>query len=283
MKRELERFILHLETERGLSTNTSQAYKADIEDFLKFIKGEISQEKILDFIYHLYSLGYSPSTIHRKLSALNQFFAFLVDSKKIEKNPLDFIDKPKKWEYLPSVLSPEEIERILEIPNTKTLKGIRDRTILELLYSSGLRVSELCELKTEDLDFNRGVIRIKGKGDKERIVPLGEEALFWLKKYLNTQKTKEKFVFVSKRGKHITRQRVWQIIKEYAKMAGVTKNISPHTLRHSFATHILLKGADLRVVQELLGHSSIKTTEIYTHLANPQLEELYRQKHPRAK
>ncbi len=283
MKRELERFILHLETERGLSTNTSQAYKADIEDFLKFIKSEISQEKILDFIYHLYSLGYSPSTIHRKLSALNQFFAFLVDSKKIEKNPLDFIDKPKKWEYLPSVLSPEEIERILEIPNTKTLKGIRDRTILELLYSSGLRVSELCELKTEDLDFNRGVIRIKGKGNKERIVPLGEEALFWLKKYLNTHKTKEKFVFVSKRGKHITRQRVWQIIKEYAKMAGVTKNISPHTLRHSFATHILLKGADLRVVQELLGHASIKTTEIYTHLANPQLEELYRQKHPRAK
>ncbi|NPA15926.1 MAG: site-specific tyrosine recombinase XerD [Deferribacteres bacterium] len=281
LEKELDAFILHLETQKGLSPNTSSAYRHDIEEFLNF-KGPLSSEGILEFVFHLYSRGCSPSTIHRKLSALNQFFIFLLEKKRIEKNPLDFIDKPRKWEHLPSVLSPEEVENLLNAPDTRTPKGIRDRALLELLYSSGLRVSELCRLKTEDIDFNRGLLRVKGKGSKERMVPIGEEAFFWLKRHLENRKAGT-FIFTSKRGNPLSRQRVWQLIKEYAKRAGIIKKVSPHTLRHSFATHILLKGADLRVIQELLGHASIKTTEIYTHLANPQLEELYRQKHPRAR
>ncbi len=283
MKRELEEFLNHLVAEKGLSPNTLEAYKTDIKEYLKICGESVSEENVLNFVYELYSLGYSSSSIHRKISALNQFFNFLLEKGRIRKNPLDFIDKPKQWERLPSVLSENEIKKLLETPDVKKETGLRDRVLLELIYSSGLRVSEVCNLKAEDIDFNRGVLKVKGKGKKERIVPIGDEAMKWLKEYLKRRKTNSPYVFSTSKSKTITRQRVWQIIKDYAQKAGIEKRIYPHTLRHCFATHILLHGADLRTVQELLGHSSIKTTEIYTHIADPQLEEIYRKKHPRAK
>jgi len=280
----IEEFIDHLITERGLSLNTAQAYQRDIQDYTKLCGEKFDLESITTFIFELYSRGLSPTSIRRKLSAVKQYAGYLKKHYKVE-NQFEEIDPPKVWERLPDFLTEEEVDRLLKAPDTSTEIGIRDRAILELMYASGLRVSEICRIRIEDLDMNQGLLFVKqSKGKKDRVVPIHRTALEWIKRYLDTRSHRSPHLFVNRRGNPLTRQRIWQIVKEYALKAGIDpKKVHPHTLRHSFATHILMRGADLRTVQELLGHSSIKTTQIYTFVARPTLEENYRKIHRRAK
>ncbi len=280
----IEEFIDHLITERGLSLNTAQAYHRDIQDYTKLCGEKFDLESITTFIFELYSRGLSPTSIRRKLSAVKQYAGYLKKHYKVE-NQFEEIDPPKVWERLPDFLTEEEVDRLLKAPDTSTEIGIRDRAILELMYASGLRVSEICRIRIEDLDMNQGLLFVKqSKGKKDRVVPIHRTALEWIKRYLDTRSHRSPHLFVNRRGNPLTRQRIWQIVKEYALKAGIDpKKVHPHTLRHSFATHILMRGADLRTVQELLGHSSIKTTQIYTFVARPTLEENYRKIHRRAK
>ena len=281
----LEEFIDHIITEKGLSSATAEAYEKDITEYIELCGEKFDFDSISDFILHLNSKGLTPSTIRRKLSAVRQFASFLRKRGYDVTDHFDRIDSPKMWERLPAYLTVEEVERLLNSPDTSTELGLRDRAILELMYASGLRVSEICKLKIEDVDFNQGLIFVKqSKGKKDRIVPVHTTALKWIDLYLKSRKHKSSYMFLNNRGKPLTRQRVWQIVKDYAAKAGIDpRKVHPHVLRHSFATHILMYGADLRTVQELLGHASIKTTQIYTYVAKPELEEKYRKIHPRAK
>ena len=207
----------------------------------------------------------------------------------MDHNPMDLIQGAKNRKHLPKTLSSKEIDRLLEAPDTETNNGIRDRAILEVMYASGLRVSELTHLKMNELHLELGFIQTVGKGDKERIIPIGEEALFWIKKYLeevypvySKKSTDSTILFLTQRGKQFTRQGIWKNLKKYVNLAGIDHEVSPHILRHSFATHLLENGADLRMVQELLGHSDISTTQIYTHVSKQRLQEIYRNSFPRA-
>ena len=282
-------YLDFLSVERGLSPNTVSAYQEDLNTYLEFSKGGILEsvrETVGDHLMELKYRGLSPVTIARHLSAIKGFYQFLLNEGKIKSDPTVSMKMPKVWAGLPSCLSVREIAWILAQADLKKYAGIRDRAILELLYAAGLRISELIELRQSNLDFEVGYLRCVGKGKKERIVPVGKEAIKSVKLYLTKSrphyvKGEDKHLFVNRLGKGFTRQGLWKIVKKYARKAGIKKEISPHTLRHSFATHLLERGADLRSVQEMLGHANISTTQIYTHVDSSRLKRIHAKYHPR--
>uniref|UniRef100_A0A7V4N3L0 Tyrosine recombinase XerC n=1 Tax=Thermodesulfobacterium geofontis TaxID=1295609 RepID=A0A7V4N3L0_9BACT len=292
MKELIEEFLSYLASVKNYSYNTLLAYQNDLKDFADFCSllplEEEAFKKLKEYLENLKKKGYTPFSIARKISSLRSFFKFLEAEKGFNISFLLFLESPKLPFRLPKVLSLEEIEKLLNSPDINNSLGYRDRTMLEVLYATGLRVSELVSLKFENLNLELGLIRVLGKGSKERLVPLGDYALRFLKTYLKNvrpqlvnEKSKD-FVFLNRRGAPLTRQRFWQIIKEYAKKCGLEDKVTPHVVRHSFATHLLQGGADLRALQMMLGHSSLSTTQIYTHLNYKKLKEVYEKHHPRA-
>lgn len=287
-------YLHYIRIERGLSENTIKSYHQDLVQFGEYLNGEklvldqVDHIVILSWLNQLRDLGKSNSSVIRMVTTLRNFFGYLVRETFVAHNPMNDVRPPKKAEHLPAVLSIEEIDRLLQAPIEDTPLGLRNRTLLEVMYATGLRVSELVNLKMSDLHLQLGLIQTLGKGDKERIIPIGEIAIDWLTRYFNESrivllKDKESpYVFLNDRGNQISRQGIWKIIKKLVTTAGITKDVSPHTLRHSFATHILENGADLRIVQELLGHADISTTQIYTHISKKRLSEVYDEYHPRA-
>ena len=293
MLKNLEHFVQVLKIEKNHSLNTIDSYLLDIKSFEKYLKKrKISfkntvndTEVVKKYFRYLSRSKISPRSIKRKFSSLSSYFSYLIDRKIIKKNPLNGIYTPKLIKKLPTVLSVDEIKQIFkQSENTDNeLLGLRDRCIIELLYSCGLRVSELCELKVNNIQFDANVIRFFGKGNKERIIPLTFYAKEWLEKYLyqsrqilsNRKLSDQKYVFLSNNGKRLTRAAIWQSIKKYVNAAGITKTVSPHTFRHSFATHLVDGGANLVEIQKLLGHSDISTTEIYVHLSKEFIDSEY--------
>ena len=243
---------------------------------------------MLDYLASRLKDGYSSRSTARSLSSLRAFYSHLTTKHNLEKNPTDKVESPKLGHSLPKTLSEDEVDRLINAPDVEDDIGLRDRAMLELIYACGLRVSELIELDIINLNFRQGIIRVIGKGDKERLIPMGEEALYWLEKYTSRSRPnlikdnlKVSELFLSKRGKSMTRQTFWHRVKDYAEKASIKKDLSPHTLRHAFATHLINHGADLRTVQLLLGHSSLSTTQIYTEVARHRMKELHNEHHPR--
>ncbi len=275
-------FLSYLGSERGLSSHTIAAYRNDLESFAAFLNGDpITADRILDYLSCLKGEGAASATLCRKLAAIKAACRFWKRERVIVKNPAADLDSPKLWQLLPQVLSASQVEALLSAPDPDTPIGARDRAILELLYASGLRVSELCHLDLHSVD--EGSVRVFGKGGKERIVPVGSKALSALDHYLAHHRLADADpLFLTSRGKRIDRTAVWRQIKAYAKKVGISKPISPHTLRHSFATHLLDNGAELRVIQEMLGHSDIGTTDRYTHVSTTRLREAFDAHHPRS-
>ncbi len=281
-----------LKVERGLATNTILAYNHDLMEFFDFLKRrgvspiQVNQDDLLCFIAEKRT-QLSPRSLTRNLVSIRMFYRFLVAEGKIASNPARLMGIPKMYRYLPDILSRDEVEALLSQPDTLTVLGKRDKAILELLYATGLRVTELISLKMSNINLEIGCIRTMGKGSKERIVPMGTKAMDSLKEYLTKsrpsfpKKGEFSYIFLNSRGKPMTRQGLWKIIKNYALKAGITKTVTPHTVRHSFATHLLEGGADLRSVQIMLGHSDISTTQIYTHIARERLKEIHERYHPR--
>ncbi|MCX7845781.1 MAG: site-specific tyrosine recombinase XerD [Dictyoglomaceae bacterium] len=290
MKEILKDFLFYLQYEKSLSLNSFNAYKRDLSDFIEFLIGngtnlENFNRKIWqEYLENLYS-KYTPRSISRKISAIRTFFKFLTREGYIKKNYVNLINIPRIPQLLPSFLEENEVLNFLSLPDPTTPLGRRNQAILETLYAGGFRVSELVNLNLEDIDLKKGLIRCFGKGSKERIVPIGEYAKESLGKYLEIRiyfnpKEKEKALFLNKLGSRISRQGVWLIVNKYKKILNLPKKVSPHTFRHSFATHLLSHGADIRIVQELLGHSNISTTQIYTHITSNRLHEVYKKFHP---
>ena len=294
----IEQFIDVVWMERGLSKNTLSAYRTDLKNFVTWLRQtsgeslsdliiEANRDVIQKYFSELESREISPRSRARLLSSLRLFYAYLLREKIIDIDPVALIDAPKLGRSLPKILTEKDVESLLMAPDTATLLGLRDRSLFEVLYATGLRVSELVGLELTQINLVQGVLRVTGKGNKERLVPLGEEAINWLEKYLNIARSDllkgqvTDALFVTKRGGAMTRQAFWYLIKRYAFQAEIASDISPHTLRHAFATHLLNHGADLRVVQMLLGHSDLSTTQIYTHVANERLKSLHSQHHPR--
>lgn len=291
LPKEAEDFLNHLKIERGLSLNTLESYKNDLKDFFGFIKKnirEIEKDDIQRFLLRERELGHKATTTARKLVSIKNLYKFLIFEKIVNADPTETIESPKVIKSLPSYLTEEEVELLLNSIDLSTPIGLRDKAILEVLYATGMRVSELATLKKKNINMKGGFILVKGKGSKERIVPFGEVALKYLKLYLEEGrpkilKNKEcEELFVTSRGKGMTRQNIFLMIEKYAKKCGIEKRLSPHTLRHSFATHLLKNGADLRALQILLGHSDISTTQIYTHIEQERLKKIYKKFHPRA-
>ncbi len=289
----LEAFLDYLNLQRGFSKNTIESYKNDLLPFAqemlkKNIKVEsLIKKDIMSYIELRRKRGFSSRTQARFLSALRSFYKFLQFQKWLDSNPAEEVDTPKILKGLPRFLSYEEVEALLSSPDESTPNGIRDKAMLELLYATGLRVSELINLKLNQIIKDIPLIKVFGKGSKERLVPVTEKAMDYLEKYINEVRDKKNkysidYLFLNNWGKPFTRQRFFQIIKDYAKKAGIKKQISPHILRHSFATHLLENGADLKSLQMLLGHSDISTTQIYTHITEERLRKLYDKYHPRA-
>jgi|TARA_B110000444_G_C18801774_1_gene577819 integrase/recombinase XerD len=289
----IDQFIDHLWLEDGLSKNTLDSYRFDLSIFVNWLSKakqieilDVSESEIQEFLAFKFPTSKSRS-ISRILATLRRFFRFQLRENKIKEDPTLKIQTPKIPKSLPKSLSEDEVEGLLEAPDIKTYVGIRDRSMLELLYACGLRVSELVGIQLTEVILTDGVIRVTGKGSKTRLVPMGEEAVDWIKKYLVEarqnilNKKVSKFLFVTNRGGAMTRQAFWYVIKKYALMANINKPMSPHILRHAFATHLINHGADLRVVQMLLGHSDISTTQIYTHVARERLKKLHHEHHPR--
>lgn len=291
----LDQFINQLRVEKGLSANTIVAYSHDLINFFDFLKQkglspvQISQEDLSSFIAEN-NTRLSPRSMARCLVSIRMFYRFLVSEGNIESNPARLLGIPKVYQHLPDVLSRDEVDSLLKQPNINTALGKRDKAILEILYATGLRVTELIGLKMHNINLEVGSIRTIGKGSKERIIPMGSKAIDSLKDYLSNSRPSflkkdlakaGSYIFLNSRGGHITRQGLWKIIRKYAPMAGITKSVTPHTVRHSFATHLLEGGADLRSVQIMLGHADISTTQIYTHVARERLKEIHEKYHPR--
>jgi len=281
-------FLDSLYIEKGLSKNTVSSYKNDISSFLSWLNKkqinyqQVSGKNINEFISNLFNSGLKSSSINRKISSIKHFYLFLSKKKIIKYSPADEIETPKQEKYLPISMSEDEVERLLSSPNSNRSIERRDKAMIEILYATGMRISELVNLKLTDVDFNRSVLKVFGKGSKERLVPYGEKAAEALDIYLRDRKRSDsKNVFLSNRGSQITRGAFWQRIKIYIKRENLKSSISPHTLRHAFATHLLNRGADLRSVQILLGHSDLSTTQIYTHIAKQRLGEILKKHHPR--
>lgn len=289
----IQDYLHYLKIERGLSKNTRQSYRQDLKQYQQFLVSQkltsFTEDRfiILGFLQAQTTAKKAQSSITRSISTLRKFYQYLAREGRIQKDPMLQIDSPKQGRHLPAVLSSEEIERLLKTPDTSTPLGLRDRAILEVLYATGLRVSELVHLKLTDLHLSLGLIQTLGKGDKERIIPIGDVAVDWINQYLERSRnrlTKGKdspYLFVNFHGNGLTRQGIWKNLKVIVQAAGIDKDVTPHTLRHSFATVLLENGADLRIVQELLGHSDISTTQIYTHISKKHLTEVYQRSHPR--
>lgn len=296
MEEDLAGYIRFLTIERGLSKNTIESYLRDLKKYLLFLKenhlmtwDSIDRYAVLSFLQQLKEEKKAAGSIIRMVSSLRQFHQFLRQEKLATVDPMAHIDTPKKAQTLPKILSTKEVEILIETPDTSQTLGIRDRTILEVMYATGLRVSELTELKLDDLHLSLGLIQTIGKGEKERILPLGDLAIKWIETYLNHSRNRlersdcrSDFVFLNHHGRKLTRQGIWKNLNILVKKAGIKKEVTPHTLRHSFATHLLENGADLRTVQELLGHSDISTTQIYTHISTHRMSAVYKTYHPRA-
>ena len=284
----IELFIDYLSIERGLSPNTLQAYRRDLCQFRDWLKKEFLQVDsalIGNYLATLREKGNKSRTLNRKLSVVRMFYKFLYTEGKIDHNPVEGVSSPRLGRKIPSFLSEKEVEALLEASSVDEQYGSRDRAILEVVYGAGLRISELVNLNLTDLNLKGGWVKVLGKGSKERIVPLGREACRWVRIYLRKRRietTDKLSLFCNRYGKRLSRQACWKITKKYSQKSGITKKISPHTLRHSFATHLLSRDADLRFVQELLGHTNISTTQIYTHITQERLKKVYKKYHPRA-
>lgn len=288
----LEKYIDSLWLEKGLSRNTLESYQRDLEAFRQWLDGRaiqsVRREDLMRYLSDRMAKGIQSRSTARALSCLRGLYRYLLRENMITEDPTLQIQNPKLGRPLPDTLSESEVERLLAAPDVKTVIGFRDRTMLEVLYASGLRVSELVGLRLTDVNLRQGVVRVMGKGSKERLVPLGEEAISWVQRYLLEARPDllkknlvEDAVFPSSHGKLMTRQTFWYRIKAHAATAEIVRKISPHTLRHAFATHLINHGADLRVVQLLLGHSDLSTTQIYTHVAQQRLKSLHQAHHPR--
>ncbi len=287
----IEAYLDAVWMERGLAENTLTAYRGDLKRFADWLARRglgllrARRADVLEFLAD--QAGAPPRTIARRLSALRRFYLHQCRERRVEQDPCARVDAPKLGRPLPDALTEAQVETLIAAPDTSTPFGLRDRAMLELLYATGLRVSELVTLTVAQLNRRQGVIRVSGKGNKERLVPVGDEALEWLSVYLRDGRglilgaRQSEALFPSRAGRAMTRQAFWQIIKRHASSAGIRKPLSPHTLRHAFATHLLNHGADLRVVQMLLGHSDISTTQIYTHVARERLKDLHQRHHPR--
>ncbi len=286
-------FLNSLIIEKGLSKNTIQSYESDIYQLyqwnLSTNKKRITELKKIDtsqYVSYLFNQNLKSSSVNRKISSLKTFFNFLLKKKLISANPFADQIMPKKPISLPKSISEDDVVKLLDAPKVDSLIGLRDRAMLELLYASGVRISELVNIKFSDLDLDRNIIKVFGKGSKERLVPFGEDAAQWISAYIDERKKNKdlasiKYIFLNNRGTKISRHAFWHRLKEYCLEIGLKQDISPHTLRHAFATHLLNRGADLRSVQVLLGHSDLSTTQIYTHIAKQRLSELVKKHHPR--
>ncbi len=294
MKDLIGEFINYLSVERGLAKNTLLAYTKDLEKYTVFLSStkiqspdQVKREHVTNFMMKLKKDGMSSTSICRHLAAVKMFHRFMVRESFSKEDPTTLIDTPKLFKRVPEVLTQKEIESILEAAQKVKSKDQRDYVIIELFYASGMRVSELVDLKVTSVNFDVGFVRAMGKGSKERIIPIGKKALqaliFYCEKIRPSllKKTSTDILFLSRLGKRLSRQSVWSVIKNYARLAGIKKNIKPHTLRHTFATHLLEHGADLRSVQEMLGHSDISTTQIYTHVDRERLKSVHKEFHPR--
>lgn len=297
LKDPIEDYLHFIKVERQLSDNTLQSYKRDLIAYARHLVYEqkladfnqVVRDNILLYLDSLRAVGKSSKTVSRQISSIRSFHQFLLREKVCDQDPTVHLEMPKKEQTLPKVLSIEDIDALISAPSIEKPQGIRDIAILEMMYGSGMRISELIALNLEDVHLTMGFVRVFGKGGKERIIPLGRGALTACTNYLNDARPqllgnapKNDAFFITQRGKGFTRQGCWKIIKEHAQTAGINKEITPHVLRHSFATHLIENGADLRAVQELLGHSDISTTQIYTHVSKTRLSEVYKQFHPRA-
>jgi integrase/recombinase XerD len=289
----IDKFIDHLWLEDGLSKNTLNSYRFDLELFMKWVDKnlkknilEVSQADIQQYLSFKFPTSKSRS-ISRLLATLRRLFRYLLRENEINIDPTLEIYSPKIPKSLPKSLSEEDVESLLNAPDVGTMSGLRDKAMLELLYACGLRVSELVNILLTELRMSEGIVRVTGKGDKTRLVPMGEEAIDWIKKYINESRNNilkektSKYLFITIRGGPMTRQAFWYLIRRYSLIANIRKPMSPHIMRHAFATHLLNHGADLRVVQMLLGHSDISTTQIYTHVARERLKNLHESHHPR--
>lgn len=295
MKKIIDEFIYHLAVERGLAQNTLVSYRADLSSYIDFCKRkglssleEADRDVIMSFLFHLQLNRKSPATISRNLASIRSFYRWALREGVFTKDPSVDLESPKLAQKLPRVLTTGEVELLLSQPMSGEPAGLRDKAMLELLYATGIRVSEITSLNIEQVNLENGFIRCLGKGAKERIIPVGDTAVRFLKEYLARGRSKlektgsTRALFVNQHGRRLTRQGFWKILKKYASKAKIKAEITPHTLRHSFATHLLENGADLRSVQEMLGHADISTTQIYTHLTKKKLKEVYDRTHPRA-
>lgn len=297
MKDQLSDFIHFLTIEKGLSKNTIISYERDLKSYMFYIKNveqlpawdDVRRVNILHFLAHLKDQGKSSKTIARHIASIRSFHQFLLRDKVVNQDPTVHIESPQPEKSLPKVLSTAEVEALLDAPKPEDEYGMRDKAMLELLYATGMRVSEMIALQVSDVHLTMGFVRCVGKGNKERIIPIGQTALTAIETYLKDgrdklvkQKTKSNFLFLNRLGNGLTRQGFWKILKDLTKKAEIKKEITPHTLRHSFATHLLMNGADLRSVQEMLGHADISTTQIYTHITNVRIKDVYKKFHPRA-
>ncbi|MFC1809370.1 site-specific tyrosine recombinase XerD [Candidatus Omnitrophota bacterium] len=290
----LNLFLEYLSVEKGLTKNSLTSYELDLKKYFTFLKkkkisnaGGITRDHIVAFLKTMRDKELSVATIYRELVSIKLFHRFLVREKVTKEDVTDLLDSPKKWKTLPEFLTRAEIDKMLEVSRSRSRWGMRDNAILELFYASGLRVSELATLSLSDINLDSKYLRCMGKGNKERVVPIGRKAIDALNRYLKirpkliSSEKKCDVLFISKKGAGFTRKGLHDLIKRYGKRAGITKNISPHTIRHSFATHLLEGGVDLRIVQELLGHSDISTTQIYTHVSRDRLKKVHKEFHPR--
>lgn len=296
MDEQVMEYLHYLLIERGLSDNTRKSYQRDLNQYLAFLHNEeikdwqsVDRFTIVAFLQFLQEENKSAATITRMVTSLRRFHQFLRQERFVDHDPMQHIESPKKRQKLPDTLNVNEVERLIETPDTKKVLGIRDRAILEVMYATGMRVSELIGVKLNDLHLSMGLLQTTGKGDKERIVPLGDIAIQWIETYLDEARPllcqkypEEEHLFVNGHGTGLSRQGIWKNLKALVLKAGIMKNVTPHTLRHSFATHLLENGADLRTVQELLGHADISTTQIYTHITKKRMADVYKQYFPRA-
>ncbi len=291
----LKEYLAHLKLEKNLAENTVSSYKNDLSSFIRFLEeqkindpSKVESRVIIEFFTNLEKVGLTSSSAARYFSSLKGFLNFLLANNYTKNNPIEKVDPPKLAKNLPGVLSFPEIEKILSLPITDETLGIRDKTILEVFYACGLRISELISLKISDLFLNEEMIRVFGKGSKERIVPIGSSAINWINEYLTKSRPllqkkmqSENYLFLNNRGSKLSRMGVWKIVDKYIKESGIEKPAHPHTFRHSFATHLIEGGADLRSVQEMLGHADISTTQIYTHIDREFIKQVHKQFHPR--
>lgn len=290
----LDNFLNYIAVEKGLSRNTLEAYNRDLIRYIDFLEGKgfspvkATPSQIVSFLSTLKERGLSVRSYTRCLVAIRGFYRFLMKGRYISSNPTSYIDLPRFFKKLPEVLGLEDVERLLDAPETKRTLGQRDKAMLEVLYATGLRVSELVSLKLRDLNLQAGYVTAFGKGSKERLIPIGDSAIHWVKRYLASARGRllkarhSDYIFVTARGDRMTRQGFWEVIKRYAEKAGIDrKKVKPHIIRHSFATHLLERGADLRSVQTMLGHADISTTQIYTHIRREWLKAIHERHHPR--